>query len=68
MLIAASIQFCGAPKITLIPDYHRFSQPGLFGFIFSTIVDNRFINRFVHDSRENETNKFGLGKPVEIWY
>ena len=29
-----------------------------------SIVDDRFINRFVNDSTENETKKFGLGKPV----
>jgi hypothetical protein len=56
------------PKIALIPCYHRFSQTELFGFIFPTIVDNRFVdNRSVNDSRKNETKKFGLGKPVVMW-
>jgi hypothetical protein len=60
------------PKIALIPYYHRFSQTELFGFIFPSIVDNGFVNRFVNDtivndSRENETKKYGLGKPVVIW-
>jgi len=32
------------PKIALIPYYHRFFQTELFGFIFPTIVDNRFVN------------------------
>jgi hypothetical protein len=32
-----------------------------------SIVDNRFVNRFVNDSRENETKKFGLRRPVVIW-
>ena len=32
--------------------------------VFPTIVDNRFVNRFLNDSRENETKKFSLGKPV----
>jgi hypothetical protein len=41
--------FGESPKIALIPYYHRFSQTDLFGFIFPTIVDNRFINRFVND-------------------
>jgi predicted 2-oxoglutarate/Fe(II)-dependent dioxygenase YbiX len=63
-LFAGSIRFCGAPKITLIPNFNRFSQTELFDFIFPTIFDNRLVNRFVNDSRENETKKFGLGKPV----
>ena len=33
-------------------------------FIFPNIVDNRFVNHFVNDSRENETKRFGLGKTV----
>jgi hypothetical protein len=52
------------PKIAIIPYYRRFSQTELFGFIFSTMVDQY---RFANDSRENETKKFGLGKPVVIW-
>jgi hypothetical protein len=31
-------------------------------------LNNCFVNRFVNDSREHETKKFGLGKPVVIWY
>ena len=38
-LIAGTIRFRRAPKIALIPYYHRFSQTELFGFIFRTIVD-----------------------------
>ncbi len=69
-LIAGTIRFWRVPKFALIPYYHRFSQTELFGFIFRAIVDNRFVivdNRFVNDSTENETKKFGLGKPVVIW-
>jgi hypothetical protein len=44
-----------------IPYYHRFSQTGLFGFIFHTIVD-KADKRMLNDSRENETKK-----PVVIW-
>ena len=36
----------------------RFHFP--VGFLFPAIVDNRFVNRFVTDSRENETKRFGL--------
>ena len=61
------LTFCSVPKIALIPYYHRLSQTELFGFIFPTIVENRFVDRFVNDSRENETKKFGLGKPAVIW-
>jgi hypothetical protein len=49
------LTFYSVPKIALIPYYHTVSQTELFGFIFPTIVDNRFVNRFVNDSRENET-------------
>ena len=34
---------------------------------FFRVLINRFVNRFVNDSRENETKKVGLGKPVVIW-
>ena len=47
--------------------HHRFSQTERFGFIVPTIVDNLFVNRFVIDSTENETKKFGLEKPLVIW-
>jgi hypothetical protein len=52
--------------IALIAYYYRFPKTELFGFIFPTIVDNRFVNSFVNDIRENETKRFGLGKPVVI--
>ena len=58
--------FYWVPKIALIPYYRRFSQTDLFEFIFFTIVDNRIINSLVNDRTENETNQFGLGKPVVI--
>jgi hypothetical protein len=60
-------RFFGTPKMAHIPCYRRFSQTDLFGFIFPTIVDNRFINRFANDSKKNETNTYGLGKRVVIW-
>ena len=37
-LIAGSLRFLGTPKITLVPDYHRFSKTELFGFIFPTVA------------------------------
>jgi hypothetical protein len=49
-----------SPKIALIPYYHRFSQTDLFGFIFPTIVDNRFINRFA------QTDLFGFIFPTIV--
>jgi hypothetical protein len=35
-----------------------------YGFIFPTIVDKTIVK---DRSRENETQKFGLGKPVVMW-
>jgi hypothetical protein len=46
------LTFYSVPKIALIPYYHRVSQTELFGFIFPTIVDNRFVNRFVTTVRK----------------
>jgi len=63
-LIAGTLRFCKTKKITLIPDYNMFSETELCGFIFPTIVDNFFVNRYVNDSRENETKNFGFGKLV----
>ncbi len=51
-------------KIALIPYHHRFSQTELFGFIFPTIVGKTIL---INHGRENETKKFGLGKPAVIW-
>ena len=43
-----------------------FPKLDFFGFIFHTIVD-KADKRMLNDSRENETKKLGLGKPVVIW-
>ncbi len=66
ILIAGTKRFCTTKRITLIPDYHRFAQTELLGFIFTTIVDNAIDRTIVNNSRENETKKVGLRKPVLI--
>jgi hypothetical protein len=66
MLIAGTKRFCKTKRITLIPYYHRFAQTELFGFTFTTIVDKAIDKTIVNDSRENETKKFSLRKPVVI--
>jgi len=68
MLIAGSIRFLRALKITLVPDYHRFSQTKLVGFISPIIVDKTIDKTIVNDSTGNEDKKIGLEKPVVIWY
>jgi hypothetical protein len=39
----------------------------VIGFIFPIIVDKTIDKTIVNDSRENETKKIGMGKPVVMW-
>jgi hypothetical protein len=36
------------------------------GVVIKFLNYNRLVNSFVNDSKENETKRFGLGKPVVI--
>jgi hypothetical protein len=46
ILIARTVWFCRAPKITLMSNLSQVFTNRTVWFILTTIVDNRFVNRF----------------------